>query len=284
MKYVVEMLVSGKPVRKINHKGRAYLPVEAGEKFKMKITNNTSKRVLAVVSVDGLSVMNGQEASHNDTGYVINAWSHTVIDGWRKNDNEVAAFEVVDSSTPSYAERMGKGGNSGVIGVAIFPEQVQKRNYATWKQTRRDFFPTGPKPYVTPLDRNDNVYDDGHEVYCTNSLGGMSASLDMDADYERSPTGSRMMSRRVNVDNTKTCGIIDTPQPAPQEAATGWGDTETSRVTEVTFVRNADKKQVIVLYYDTPSALRCKGVPLAYESPNPFPAQPERFYCPEPPQ
>jgi len=123
----IDMRVDGRTVRKINHAGRTYLPVECGREFTIRIQNNNNYRICAVVSVDGLSVMTSEEASHDDSGYIVDRNSHMEVRGWRRGDEEVAAFEVTGKHG-SYAARTGKGTtNTGVVGVVIYPEKKRKR-------------------------------------------------------------------------------------------------------------------------------------------------------------
>lgn len=126
MNVLVEMLVNGLPVKKINYNGDTYLPVCAGDVFSLRITNNTSNRIKCAVSVDGLSIMDGKPASYNSAGYIVDANDRIVIKGYRRGDSEVREFVVSDSA--SYAEkRTGSASNNGVIGVCITPEKVIRK-------------------------------------------------------------------------------------------------------------------------------------------------------------
>ena len=58
--------------------------------------------MLAVMSVDGVNVLNGQTASTEQSGYVFNGYQRYEVTGWRKSNAEVAAFEFV-ASPASYA-------------------------------------------------------------------------------------------------------------------------------------------------------------------------------------
>jgi len=141
-KVTIDMRVEGRTVRKINHAGRTYLPVECGREFTIRITNNNRHKVCAVVSVDGLSVMTGEEASHDDSGYIVDGNSHIEVRGWRRGDEEVAAFEVTGKHG-SYSARAGKGTkNTGVIGVVIYPE---KRRVRTSRRRLMSFDADGPE-------------------------------------------------------------------------------------------------------------------------------------------
>ena len=104
--------------------GRYYVPGDHGERYSLRLTNNTGQRILAVVSVDGVNIISGQNASTNQTGYVINPWQTTDIQGWRKSQQDVARFYFT-SRSDSYSTRTGRPGNEGIIGVAVFDEKIR---------------------------------------------------------------------------------------------------------------------------------------------------------------
>ena len=123
MQVSMEILVDGRAVPTIYHAGKTYLPVPSwGTEYQIRIRNNGSKRIAAIISVDGLSVINGQPASENHPGYVVSPHSSVVIDGWRKSMQEVAAFRF-QPREESYAARMGHPENIGVIGLIAIEEQ-----------------------------------------------------------------------------------------------------------------------------------------------------------------
>ena len=102
--------------------GRLYAAGEPGHRYAIRVTNRTGERVLAVVSVDGVNVVTGQTANPGQSGYVLDPWQSTTINGWRKNLSEIAAFNFAPLPE-SYAARTGRPDDVGVIGVAVFEEQ-----------------------------------------------------------------------------------------------------------------------------------------------------------------
>ncbi len=105
------------------HKGEYWVAGTPGTKYSVSVANGSGGRMLAVMSVDGVNVLNGQTASVDQAGYVFNPSQRYEITGWRKSNQEVAAFEFV-ASPSSYAARTGRPANVGVIGVALFTERV----------------------------------------------------------------------------------------------------------------------------------------------------------------
>jgi hypothetical protein len=103
--------------------GRVYVLGSIGERYRIRIANPTSRRVEAVVSVDGLDAIDGRTASYEDKrGYVIAPYGEVTIDGFRTSMDQVATFRF-SSVRDSYAGRKGQDRNVGVIGVAFFPER-----------------------------------------------------------------------------------------------------------------------------------------------------------------
>lgn len=123
MRVDLDVLADGQPIRLISHEGRQYLPVlRLGTEYQIRVNNRGPKRIEAVVSVDGLSVISGRPASEKGTGYLVDANSNIVIKGWRRDKDTVAAFTFEDRDN-SYAARMGHRENIGVIGLVAFEEQ-----------------------------------------------------------------------------------------------------------------------------------------------------------------
>ena len=101
------------------HDGRAYVVGKPGNEYQVVVRNRSGDEVLAVVSVDGVNVMNGETASPSQSGYVIAPWGRLDVRGWRKSMEETAAFYFT-SLGDSYAARTDRPANVGVIGVALF--------------------------------------------------------------------------------------------------------------------------------------------------------------------
>jgi hypothetical protein len=106
------------------HNGRWWVPGKPGNRYAVALTNRAGGRALAVVSVDGVNVVDGGTAAHDQVGYVLSSGQYAQITGWRKDMARVAAFEFTALSN-SYAARTGRPDNVGVIGVAVFRERAR---------------------------------------------------------------------------------------------------------------------------------------------------------------
>jgi len=104
------------------HRGRQYVIGQPGHEYAVRIRNCSVRRVLAVVSVDGVNVVTGETAAPDQSGYVIEAGGYVNIEGWRKDLSRTAAFYFSDPGD-AYAARTGRPENLGVIGVALFRER-----------------------------------------------------------------------------------------------------------------------------------------------------------------
>src|SRR5688572_8630185 len=116
--------VTGETLPMYWHDGRWWVPGKPGNRYSVSLTNRSGGRTLNVISVDGINVVSGETAAHDQTGYVLNNRQFAQITGWRKNLARVAAFEFT-ALPNSYAARTGRPDNVGVIGVAVFREKVR---------------------------------------------------------------------------------------------------------------------------------------------------------------
>lgn len=104
------------------HQGRQYIEGRPGHRYAVVLQNLTPRRVLAVLSVDGVNAITGQTAGTGQSGYVLEPWQRLEVRGWRKDLSSVAAFHFT-ALGDSYAARTGRPQNVGVIGVAAFRER-----------------------------------------------------------------------------------------------------------------------------------------------------------------
>lgn len=122
--YDVQVLrESGEALPTYSQKDRFYVQGNASERYVIRITNPTDHRIEAVVSVDGLDVIDGENGDLRKRGYVVPAWGETRIEGFRTSQADVATFRF-SSVSGSYAGQKGKARNVGVIAVALFEERA----------------------------------------------------------------------------------------------------------------------------------------------------------------
>jgi hypothetical protein len=114
---------TGQPLRIWRHHGRLFVAGRPGARYGLRVTNHTDRRVLVVLSVDGVNIISGETASYDQRGYIFKAYESYDLNGWRKSTSEIAAFTFAPLPQ-SYAARTGRPTDVGVIGMAVFNERV----------------------------------------------------------------------------------------------------------------------------------------------------------------
>jgi hypothetical protein len=125
-------VLRGVRIRVVDSSGQSFPALRSGgaltfvgapdERYSLAIENSTAARYEVVASVDGLDVIDGEDASFEKRGYLVAPYSSVLIDGFRRSDAEVAAFRLGDVAG-SYAASKGKARNVGVLGFAFFDER-----------------------------------------------------------------------------------------------------------------------------------------------------------------
>jgi hypothetical protein len=238
--------------------GRPVIAGRPGARYAVRLVNTSGERVLAVVAIDGVNVVSGETAGVGQRGYVLEPWQRTEITGWRKSDDEVAAFEFT-SLADSYAARTGRPLDVGVIGVAVFREAAPLTETTDAPPVARF---EGMAKAVPPL-----------------AAAAPPPAQPAAPELRRSPSFAG--------------GVADAARSqAPSTAerlGTGHGARETS-VSRVTTFRRASSQpeQRIEIRYDSLDNLVAAGIVppprVATTAPHAFPADPPRSYVPDPPQ
>jgi hypothetical protein len=123
--YEIELVdASGTTLPTFNGEGRFYVLGHVGQRYSIRVRNPTASRVEAVISVDGLDVIDGETAAITKRGYIVAPYSEIKVDGFRVSNDHVAAFRF-SSVGNSYAGRKGQARNVGVVGVALFAERAE---------------------------------------------------------------------------------------------------------------------------------------------------------------
>jgi hypothetical protein len=241
------------------YRGDYWVAGRPGARYSIQIRNRMGERLLAVTSVDGVNVVTGATAGFDQTGYVFAPGESYQITGWRKTDAEVAAFTFTESAN-SYAERTGRPGNVGVIGVAIFRERRPEPAYVP---------PTIARP--------------------TDDMAQSTAKAQAGAAARESDAAQAADAARVAaVPGPNAPSNVAVPAPAPlPKLGTGHGEREYSYVNHTEFARmQPQPNQVIRIRYDSLERLFAMGVikrprPVSPTA-NPFPASPGEEYVPDP--
>lgn len=102
-----------------------------GTSFALRVANDNPFRIVAILSVDGLSVIGGERATGKSAGFVLEANSSLDVPGWKVDSASAAQFFFAgsrDGSDQSYVVQMGHGDeNKGTIGLIAYKEDVPRR-------------------------------------------------------------------------------------------------------------------------------------------------------------
>lgn len=227
------------------HNGRWWVPGRPGNRYGVMLTNRSGGRTLSVMAVDGVNVVSGQTAAHDQTGYVLLNGQNATISGWRTDLSRVAAFEFT-ALPNSYAARTGRPDNVGVIGLAVFREK--------------------PRPMAPPpLSRAEDSRDAAAAAPSAKSDSAAGAS-------------NGAASRVDEADRRERSAATE------QRLGTGYGRSEHSPTRLTEFERaQATPDEVITIHYDSRENLVAMGaIPSPRHSPNPFPAT--TGFVPPPPR
>jgi pyruvate/2-oxoglutarate dehydrogenase complex dihydrolipoamide acyltransferase (E2) component len=242
--------------------GRPVVAGRPGARYALRLVNNSGERVLAVVAIDGVNVVSGETAAVGQRGYVLAPWQRTDVTGWRKSDDEVAAFEFTALSD-SYAARTGRPRDVGVIGVAVFRE-------APLREVEQAP-PPAPRPLPAPR------------------LEGLAKALPAAPDAAAPATAAAPAQEARRAADAAPGEAAQAARGRAERLGTGHGERETSVVRVTTFERASTRPdQRIEIRYDSLDNLVAAGIVppprVAAAPPNAFPADPPRGYVPDPPQ
>lgn len=250
----VKVTVAGKAIQEYHHEGNTYVEGREGSNFELEIKNLTNRRILVHPTIDGLSCMTGVEGDRNNSthGYILGPWDEITVPGWRLNDAEVARFTFCGSGK-SYAEKLGKGENKGVIACVVWEEKPAYTYTLNYPETKWSgnvygvYNTTGCAPKSVQSNPHGMLQDDlSATVYCN--------------------TCSEVHSRGV-VEETGKCFNL----------GTGFGKLAEYSVRSVYFNPEDSSTCVAIIYYDNRDGLKKRGIKLGEKSnknnlPNPFPA------------
>lgn len=239
---------TGNALQVYRHRGSQYVAGRPGARYAIRISNRSGGRVLAVMAVDGVNIISGQTASWSQSGYVLEPWQTHEITGWRKSQQEVAAFEFT-ALPDSYAARTGRPDDVGVIGVAVFAQRP-----------------------IVPAPAQELSRDDGRGRV----EGGVGA---------RAENAAPSAAPAPTQDSVRSMAQRAAPEPA-QKLGTGHGAREDSYATRTTFVRSTSQPlELVSIQYDRLENLVRAGIVRdIHPAPaRPFPRSGEPGFVPDPP-
>jgi hypothetical protein len=258
----------GYPLSFYYSNGRTYVEGVKGEKYAIRIFNNSAGRVEAVVTVDGRDVISGKEGDYSsERGYIIAPHSSVLIEGFRTSLNGVAEFYFTDVND-SYAARMKNAVNTGVIGVAIFKEKRRRRGRHR------------PSPLMQ------------YNRYSKRKAAQYRVQRNSESIKGPQKKGRAKVSERVRGSSLplqSSYRSFERGDYEEQQIGTGYGEYRYSPAKESRFRRRSRRPSAkLAIYYDDFDGLVSRGVihPSGFyrpDVPNPFPLSDERAFAPPPP-
>jgi hypothetical protein len=246
--YSVEILVNGHKQHMYRHRGDSYVLGLKGRRYTLRIRNRSSRRVEAVVTVDGRDVLDGKSGNLEKRGYLIPAWGSVNIEGWRLSQRDVAAFRF-SSVANSYAAKTGSARNVGVIGVAVFPERYRPS-------------PVVPRYYSTPPSDDER----GEVERSYDSYGGGPKKKSYRSEGTPAPAQPRASRGRSGNALSQSDSKAMSPRRRAKNRrpglATAFGERHYSPVQNVTFVRANESRpsRVLGIRYNDRRGLIAMGV------------------------
>lgn len=293
----MRVYVNGRSVREYNHNGNTFIESRHGSNYTIKIKNDNAHRVMAVVSVDGLDVITGKPAEDSDKGYIVDSYSSTEIKGYRLSDTGSAAFVFVSKDKSYTANATGDSRNSGVIGIRVFEEKIEKPKEKViekhihhhhnhyYKHPWNPYYPspqplwysTGGMIYSTTTNTNGSVtYTANSSVplggqtlsatsgqlnnYFVNAVGGGGTTT---AAYTVNNSNVSSGTYGSNVQARSLSNSFDSPITYDSfDTGTSWGQKQTDKIKKEYFKKGKLVGE-LVMYYASHDALVNMGIDMA---------------------
>ncbi len=246
-------------IREYAYNGLTFVVGKPGQVYAIQFRNNSANRVQATISVDGLSVIDGQPANVNSVGYVVEGYSAAEIKGWRTSTVKSNQF-FFEQKSKGYAASQADDSNCGVIACKVFYEKIKTvvssnpvrieehhhHYHENWTPYRYYWPPWYPVIVgVSGQSTNEPVI---YATQTTSALG--SASLSTCVACSTSGQGATALAAENQIPEFSL--------------GTGWGAEQTDCVSTVDFERGIECAS-LSLYYADEEALRKIGIDLAKE-------------------
>lgn len=231
-------------IREYGRNGLTFVEGRRGQPYSIQFRNNSAFRVMAIISVDGIDVVDGKPATAESRGYIVEGYSAAEIKGWRTSSTEIRQFFFEDKERSYSPAVTGETANCGVISLKVFAEKPKPIPTFVPPQVIRE---EHHYHYPNPIARE---WTGGSPSYtcCMGSLGSEGVA----------GTPGESTSVREGL-------ICATSNTAPKfNLGTGWGAAMTDHVSHVLFEK-AHEIASMDIYYTDADALERMGIVLDKE-------------------
>ncbi len=293
------VLVKGRPITEYNHRGQVFIEGRAESEYEIEIRNNSYGRVEAVLSVDGMSVIDGKAAGVQSSGYLIEARQSIRIPGWTLDKDNVAKF-AFSGKGESYATQMtGDARNNGVIGVMAFAEKSMPPQHYQLTQTT---LWNGYNSLVgSSVNHNARAYRSDAKMFgaVNHSLAERPRGIAGASSAMYNMASPSVSATTVDCSEVKTSGgILDAAYnplnvtddyffaqsvdgrgsevQSLNSLGTAFGEAAEFATTKVEFTRG-DLLSMMVLYYDEARGLKARGIQMVRPSKKKYQSTPDAF-------
>lgn len=271
--YELTVCVNSRPIREYGHRGLTFVEGRKNQAYTIKFRNNSACRVLAVVSVDGLDVIDGKPATQESPGYIVPAYQSIEVKGWRTSLEKVNEFTFADKAVGYATQTQSTDINSGIVAVKVFAEKATLQDITWWNQIEKHHhhhhYP--PPIYEKPW----HTYPQNPVIWCgTLNSQGQSATMRCVSNVvTNAGIGSLQGVSVTNADAPSTlCHSVNTMSLAGSQAeasapqdypgfhlATGWGKEKTDQVVSADFKRDREL-ETLEVYYSDNEGLKQAGI------------------------
>jgi hypothetical protein len=281
------VLVDGKTIREYNHDQATFVEGRDGSDYTIRVRNGTSARASFVLSVDGLSVLDGKECGDGSPGYVLSAGETLDVIAYKVDDVTGAKF-VFGTKDNSYSSQIGRGtDNIGVIAARVFREKPLYSVNPGWSYTRWQATPPHPTVHggwsynglvglqcsgspLRSMAVGSSTSDNNISTNISTNISSNNIGTNTSAVIANSLGGNN----RADVE-IKTSGGITNTTVTDEALGTVFGDAVDWQTTQVAFEKASILPDAsLVVYYDTRINLEKRGIKFRTEPaplPNPFP-------------
>lgn len=127
-----------------------YFYVEAvkGQRYSIRVTNRSNRRIGVVIAVDGRNIIDGRksELKRDERMYIIGSYETNTFEGWRTGMDRTNRFYFTEQSH-SYAEKVFADASAmGTIALAVYRERLPEIAPYSGSSSRSKEAPTEAAP------------------------------------------------------------------------------------------------------------------------------------------